>query len=80
MKITVDLPEKELREISRLTGITKKGPAIRQLLTDALLHRRRAELTEHYLTGSWSADLASYESSRAADRAASTTLAEQWRD
>jgi hypothetical protein len=80
MKITVDLPESELREITRLTGIAKKGPAIRQLLSDTLQHRRRAELTEHYLTGTWSADLVGYEASRAADRTTAATLAEQWRD
>ena len=31
MKITVELPEAELRAICELTGIRKKGPAIRKL-------------------------------------------------
>ncbi len=80
MKITVDLPENELREITRLTGITKKGPAIRHLLTDALQRHRRVEITEKFLSGEWSAEFKGYEASRVADRAAATTLAEQWRD
>ena len=37
MKITVDLPDSELCEITRITGIAKKGPAIRKLVSDALL-------------------------------------------
>jgi hypothetical protein len=45
MKITVDLPDKEIREITRLTGISKKGPAIRKLLADTLMLQRRAHLT-----------------------------------
>jgi len=35
MKITVDLPENELTEICEITGINKKGPAIRKLLAPA---------------------------------------------
>ena len=34
MKITVELPENELAEICEITGISKKGPAIRKLLAE----------------------------------------------
>ncbi len=42
MKITVDLPETDLVEICEITGISKKGPAIRRLLADTLQAQRRA--------------------------------------
>jgi hypothetical protein len=80
MKITVELTENELNEITTLTGINKKGPAIRQLVSDALATHRRAVMTAKYLHGDWSAKLSSYETSRKADRATTQTLAEQWRD
>jgi hypothetical protein len=80
MKITVDLPESELREITRITGIAKKGPAIRKLLTDTLMLQRRAEISSKFLSGEWSAELQGYEESRASDRQETVTLAESWRD
>lgn len=80
MKITVDLSENELDEITSLTGIKKKGPAIRQLVSDALATHRRAVMTAKYLHGDWSAKLCTFETSRKADRATAQTLAEQWRD
>ena len=79
MKITVDLPEADLREICRLTGQHKKGPAIRQLLDDALRLRKRAEISAKFLTGEWSAELEGFESAKVAERREVSTLAEQWR-
>ncbi|MCE2961449.1 MAG: hypothetical protein ACK46A_09695 [Akkermansiaceae bacterium] len=80
MKITVDLTEKEIREITCMTGIAKKGPAIRKLLADTLILRRRAEISAKFLSGEWSAELKGYEKSRTSDRQESQTLAESWRD
>lgn len=48
---------REMGEITRLSGLRKKGPAIRKLLTDALMLRRRAEISEKFLSGEWSTDL-----------------------
>jgi hypothetical protein len=79
MKITVDLPESELAEICHLTGIHKKGPAIRKLLGEILQAKRRANIAGKFLTGEWFAELSGFEASKAADRAESTTLSEQWR-
>ena len=79
MKITVDLPESELREITRITGISKKGPAIRKLLADTLMLQRRAEISSKFLTNEWSTELQGYEESRVADRQETLTLAESWR-
>lgn len=80
MKVTVEIPESELREICRITGITKKGPAIRQLLSTTLLAERRAKIAGKFLSGEWTAEADGYNESRALDRAGATTLAEQWRD
>ena len=80
MKITVELPEKELAEICEITGITKKGPAIRKLLADSLNAQRRAKIAEKFLTGQWSAELSDYEAAKAADRKKSQQRSELWRD
>lgn len=80
MKITVELPENELAEICEITGIKKKGPAIRKLLGDTLQGQRRARIANKFLTGQWSAELEGFESSKVAERSESQTLSEQWRD
>lgn len=80
MKITVDMSESELVEIYEITGITKKGPAIRRLLTETLQARRRAKIAGRFLSGQWSTELKNFEEVKAADRAQSQTLCEQWRD
>jgi hypothetical protein len=80
MKITVELPENELVEICEITGVTKKGPAIRKLLTDALRTQRRAKIANQFLNGESSAGLDSFEAAKTADRAQAQTLSEQWRD
>ncbi len=80
MKISVELSDSEMGEITRLTGLKKKGPAIRKLLTDALVLRRRAEISTKFLTGEWSAELDGFEQSKVNDRAASQTLSAAWRD
>lgn len=80
MKITVDLPEKDLRDICRITGIPKKGPAIRKLLDDALLLQRRTEISGKFVSGEWGTELSGIEASKATDKAKSTTFSQQWRD
>ncbi len=80
MKVTVELPEEEMREICELSGIAKKGPAIRMLLADALQLRRRARISQKFLSGEWSAELDGYEASKTTERQTARTLAEQWRD
>jgi acetylglutamate kinase len=80
MKIAVELPESELVEICEVTGISKKGPAIRKLISDSLQLRKRARISAKFLTGEWSAELESIKSSRANDRKKSHTISEAWRD
>ena len=68
MKVTVELKEKDLKDICRFTGEVKKGPAIRKMVVDALMMKRRLELTEKFVTGEWTADLPSYEEMKALAR------------
>lgn len=80
MKVTVDLSDEEMREICELSGTAKKGPAIRLLLADALQIRRRAQISQKFLSGEWSAELEGFESAKAEQKREAQTLAEKWRD
>jgi len=80
MKITVELPESDLHEICQLTGIQKKGPAIRKVLDDVLRLGRRAEISQKFMTGEWSAKLDGFEAARAADRISDQNISDLWRD
>jgi hypothetical protein len=80
MKITVELPDSELREICEITGIRKKGPAIRKLLADSLMLQRRARVAQKFLTGEWAAELSGHEATKLAERGNAQTLSEKWRD
>ena len=73
MKVTVELSDSELRDVCRVTGERKKGPAVRKLVVDALATRRREEVAGHFVSGRWGVGLDAFESARAADRAASAT-------
>lgn len=68
MKISVELSDAELRDVIRVTGEKQKGPAIRKLVINALLMRRRAAMTEKFMTGEWAAEFPSFEKQRALDR------------
>ena len=80
MKITVEIADADLREICEITGIRKKGPAIRKLLADSLMLKRRARIAQKFLSGEWSTELEGHEAAKQADREQARTLAEQWRD
>ena len=68
MKITVEISDSDLREICRVTGERKKGPAIRKLVTDALQIKRREQLAQKFITGEWGVDLKGFEAGQAADQ------------
>jgi len=80
MKVTVDLPEGELRDICRITGISKKGPAIRRLVANALQLELRKEISGKFLSGEWQVDLAGFEESQAAENRKTRHLDDAWRD
>ena len=77
MKVTVEFPDSDLKEICRVTGERKKGPAIRKLVLDALMMKRREEVANKFISGEWGAELAGFEAGRAAGRASAKTRAAQ---
>ncbi len=68
MKITVELSDSEVKEICRLTGEKKKGPAIRRLVTDALMFKRREKLTQKFIDAEWGVELKDFEANQAAEQ------------
>jgi hypothetical protein len=70
MKITVEFPDSEIKEICRVTGERKKGPAIRKLVADALMLKRREALAEKFISGEWGVELKSFEAGQAVDQQA----------
>ena len=79
MKITVEMSDSELKEVCRVTGERKKGPAIRKLVADALLLKRRAALAQKFISGEWGVELKSFEAGQAADQKRDATGAQRWR-
>lgn len=68
MKITVDVPENDLKDIIRFSGEKKKGPAIVKFLAGGLMLRRRRELSDEVLSGKVRLDFPNYEAMQALDR------------
>jgi len=79
VKITVELPDSELKEICLYTGEKKKGPAIRKMVTDALMIKRREAMAQKFISGEWGTKLAGFEEGRTQDRRKSKKSAESWR-
>ena len=79
MKITVDLPDSEVNEICDFTGEKKKGPAIRKMVTDALMMKRREMLSQKFISGEWGVDLATFEQGKSQDRQAGKKRDQKWR-
>ena len=68
MKITVDIPEKDMRDILRFSGEKKKGPAIVKLVASQLMLRRRRELSDEVMDGKFRVELPEWEESRQKER------------
>lgn len=68
MKITVDLPEKDLSDIMRFSGEKKKGPAIVKFLATELMLRRRRELSQEVMSGKVRLEFPNYETVSELDR------------
>jgi hypothetical protein len=79
MKITVDISDSEIKEICRVTGERKKGPAIRKLVVDALMLKRREKLAQKFIDAEWGVELKGFELAQAADRDAESRGKERWR-
>jgi hypothetical protein len=79
MKITVEVADSELKEICFFTGEKKKGPAIRKMVTDALMMKRRERLAQKFISGEWGVELSTFEEVRAKDRQAAKKRDRDWR-
>ena len=64
MKVTVEISEKDLSEILRITRESRKGAAIHQLAMEALMLKKRREMLDELEAGKWSVDLPTIESLR----------------
>jgi hypothetical protein len=79
MKITVEISDSDIKEICRVTGESKKGPAIRKLVADALMLKRREKLAQKFITSEWGVELKGFETAHAADETADSEGEERWR-
>ncbi len=79
MKVSVEISDSELTEICRVTGESKKGPAIRKLVADALLMKRREKLARNFIDGVWGVELKEFETAQRADRNDATEVDKRWR-
>ena len=68
MKITVDLSDKDLKDVMRFSGEKKKGPAIRKFIVSELMLKRRREYSEKVMSGEWQIELPHWEEMRQHDR------------
>ena len=66
MRITVEISDSEMKEIQRLAGERKKGPAIKKLALEALQLKKRAQLSEKFVRREWSVELPEIERLRKA--------------
>ena len=79
MRITVELSDSDLKEVCRVTGEKKKGPAIRKLVADALMLKRREELAQKFISGEWGVEFKGFEATQEADRRAESQGRQRWR-
>ena len=79
MKVTVDITDSELAEICFFTGEKKKGPAIRKMVTDALMLKRRQQLAQKFISGEWGAELEGFEESQAKELKSARQKKQAWR-
>jgi len=79
MKVTVELSDSELKDVCRITGEKKKGPAIRKLVVDALMMKRREEIAGKFISGELGVELTGFEAGRAGDREAAKRHSAKWR-
>ena len=79
MKVTVDLSDSDIKEVCRVTGQSKKGPAIRMLIVDTLMLKRRERLAEKFISGEWGVELSTFEAGLAAERDAGAARGKKWR-
>ncbi len=68
MKITVDISDKDLKDILRFTGEKKKGRAVAKLVADSFMLKRRRELSDEVMSGKVRFEFPHYEAIQELDR------------
>jgi hypothetical protein len=68
MKITVDISEKDLKDVMRFSGEKKKGPAIIKFVATELMLRRRRELSDEVMAGKFRVEFPDWTESRKRER------------
>lgn len=61
MKITVELSDSDIKAICKITGESKKGPAIRKLVVEALQMKQREISAQKFISGTWGVELKGFE-------------------
>ena len=79
MKVTVEISDSELSEVCKLTGEMKKGPAIRKLVVDSLMLKRREAMTQKFIAGELGVELKGIDGDRPADRKKASRRNASWR-
>ena len=64
MKVTIDVPERELRDILKYSGEKLKGAAVLRLALNELNYRKRVAMNNKFHSGEWSLDLPTLEELR----------------
>jgi len=64
MKVTVEVPEREMREMLRYSGERLRASAILRLALNELNYRKRLAMNRKFHSGKWSAGLPATEELR----------------
>lgn len=67
MKITVEISDRDLKDIMRFSGEKKKGPAIAKFVATELMLRRRRELSDEVMSGKVRFEFPHYEANHELD-------------
>jgi hypothetical protein len=68
MKVTVEISEKDLKDVLRFSGEKKKGPAIAKFLVSNLMLQRRRELSDEVMSGKVRLDFPNFDRMQELDR------------
>ena len=64
MKVTVEIPEREMREMLRYSGERLRASAILRLALNELNYRKRVGMNRKFHSGQWSAEVPAIEELR----------------
>ena len=80
MRITVEISDSDMKEICRVMGEKKKRLAIRKLVEETLMLKRRAAFADKFISGEWGVELKGYEAAQLQVGRKKMAVAETWRE